>query len=163
MSFSQNSYLVVQPNCSQRWKKHFACNICKMNFAERKHLRIHMNTHTRETHFSCDQCESQFTNTMALKQHRIRTHDDKSKKKRFACVQCSKSFTSLIGLSTHIQRLHTTVRSFSCDHCTKKFVDKSDLKRHEIVHSKESPFDCNMCSKSFKKADLLKTTFEGPY
>ena len=37
----------------------------------------------------------------------------------------------------------------------KTFSDKSDMKRHELIHSGQRPYACNVCKKTFSvKSDM---------
>lgn len=33
-----------------------------------------------------------------------------------------------------------------CEHCGKTFLNQTTLRRHQAVHSKEKPFQCNFCN-----------------
>ena len=40
---------------------------------------------------------------------------------------------------------------FYCRHCPKSFPYLSHLRKHEVIHFDEKPFDCTKCSKSFRR------------
>lgn len=57
------------------------------------------------------------------------------------------------------QNLKIAVKSFECPEfgCNKVFSSSSNLTRHLIIHSGNSPFACDICSKRFnQKVNLLK-------
>ena len=45
---------------------------------------------------------------------------------------------------------------YNCDHCPKKYTDKSTLKYHTIIHTNDSPFPCQKCDKQFAIESKLK-------
>lgn len=50
------------------------------------------------------------------------------------CDQCSKSFKDKSLLIRH-KKTHGKDRPFSCAHCNRVFLSKTELRRHLTVHS----------------------------
>ena len=75
------------------------------------------------------------------------------------CPKCNKKISDVSGLRKHL-RTHGE-RRYVCgiDGCTKRFLDKSKLKRHELVHTNERPYVCAVpnCDKRFSLEYNLKT------
>ena len=45
---------------------------------------------------------------------------------------------------------------FQCETCHKNFTNNSRLKRHLLVHTKETPFICEVCNKGFSQQENMK-------
>lgn len=46
-------------------------------------------------------------------------------------------------------KVHTKERPFQCDICKKKFIQKINLTVHHRVHTGERPYKCKKCDKTF--------------
>lgn len=90
--------------------------------------------------------------------------------KEYICQieECLKVFSDLITyrkhLVTHGERLYRCTQ----EGCGKKFLDNSKLKRHQLVHTGEKPYKCDICGKCFSLDFNLRThlrthTGEKPY
>ena len=80
----------------------------------------------------CGDCGLSFNMPSSMKCHAY-TH----KELKYACPHCEKKFPFSSDQDVHAIK-HETVKQFLCDKCKKDFFMKSDLIRHEKMHSKLS-------------------------
>ncbi|KAK3755603.1 hypothetical protein QZH41_017597, partial [Actinostola sp. cb2023] len=59
--------------------------------------------------------------------------------KSYTCEHCGKKFNKSYNLKTHI-RVHTGERPYQCEVCGHGFANLGDLKRHSRTHTGEKPF-----------------------
>ena len=65
-------------------------------------------------------------------------------------------FKSSSHLTYHVRSAHTKERPYQCPDCDKSFPQLVKLKRHRLQHTGEKPFSCDVCGKSFKTRYHMK-------
>jgi len=66
--------------------------------------------------------------------------------------QCSKGFRNKNKIKRH-ELTHTGEKPFQCSLCDKWFTRKQDVKRHKLTHTGEKPFQCSFCDKQFSQKE----------
>ncbi|XP_048003779.1 PR domain zinc finger protein 5-like isoform X5 [Leguminivora glycinivorella] len=126
------------------------CVICKVECNSFKHLQEHMIVHFRN--YVCDVCDSGFINRRMQGAH-AKTHLTG----KFECSTCSKVFDTVLKLKSHERQVHTTIMYNKCGHCSEKFKDFKQKRKHlEDVHGiKKEKSKCKACDKSFSSLSAL--------
>ncbi|XP_030630411.1 zinc finger protein 729 [Chanos chanos] len=112
----------------EKEEKSHVCEHCGRTYRHAGSLLNHKNSHKTGSFF-CSVCQKEFTNLMALKNHR-RIHTEP---KRYQCLECGKAFRVSTQLICH-RRIHTKEKPFSCLLCDKSFSSKSNLRHHQKMH-----------------------------
>eukprot|EP00040_Diaphanoeca_grandis_P025810 m.143576 g.143576 ORF g.143576 m.143576 type:complete len:177 (-) comp30324_c0_seq1:58-588(-) len=71
------------------------------------------------------------------------------KNKLFTCAICGATFNRKSNLKVH-QVVHTKTKEYKCDSCGKRFGLKGALTAHMKVHTDDMPYNCSICGKKFK-------------
>ncbi|XP_071393200.1 zinc finger protein 646 [Centroberyx affinis] len=131
-------------------EKSHVCEHCGRTYRHAGSLLNHKNSHKTGSFF-CSVCQKEFTNLMALKNHR-RIHTEP---KRYQCLECGKAFRVSTQLICH-RRIHTKEKPFACLLCDKSFSSKSNLRHHQKMHQNTQAYDSSfsMDANTFMDLDM---------
>lgn len=147
----------------------FACGVCGKRLKSEALLAAHSRIHSGDKPHRCSICLRSFRHATCLKQHHVRVHlrvkvneaphaigrrKGSAQGKTFPCPICGKVFRFKSLLASH-SLIHSEIRPFSCDFCSRSFRRLSHLKRHrEVVHANgerlPESFVCHICGKDKK-------------
>lgn len=65
--------------------------------------------------------------------------------KSFKCEQCGALYFTESALKDHFNTAHKDIKPFECELCKKRFSHQRSLRKHQLTHSEERPFVCDIC------------------
>ncbi|CAG9790465.1 unnamed protein product [Diatraea saccharalis] len=152
-------------------KARVQCTECDKTFTHRAGLMNHrLSVHELNNKFPCTICDKVFRWKTSLKRH-IEKHDVKDKSSTAAyCATCGVTFSSVCSYQRHMRnslrhvtpeqlsfmwvvlkflRLHVVLR-YVCDHCKRRFADKTKLRDHIEEKHLHKTYQCHICLKPSK-------------
>ncbi len=108
----------------------------------------------------CDVCQKEFSDWRHMVRHRG-THEEGT----LSCSECDKRFFLQKGLNQHLRQVHQIKvalvprdeKRFQCDKCSKLFKKKQQLKSHVAYrHTDTKAFKCEICEKRFTDKQALQ-------
>ncbi|XP_069106812.1 zinc finger protein 782-like [Argopecten irradians] len=134
----------------------YSCNHCGRGFSDKRYMRKHDRTHTRDKNCKCQLCGKLFQTKSDMRTH-VRIHTGTQLHR---CGTCGKGFNVQMDLHRH-RRTHTGERPFPCSHCDSRFIDQRDLRKHLKTHFREERYTCDICGKSFTRKFSLVVHIQG--
>ena len=112
---------------------------CRYSNDRENNFNQHILQHLNKRQFVCEECNKQFRINSNLLRHKRYVHQ---KVRPF--VGLLNDFNKRFQTKTHLMRhqsIHSSVKSFTCDKCDKRFKTSSELKNHKkFIHSNIRPF-----------------------
>lgn len=136
-------------------KKLIPCPHCDKSFIK-PFIKNHIKRiHTERTKTKCNSCTKQFLSEYSLQRHVLREHE-KVSLTTILCSICAKGFESKRDFQVHML-VHTREKPYECDYCGKTYRTSSAVEKHiQIVHFDIKPYLCDICNKSFQSSTVLK-------
>ena len=148
----------------------FRCQECGEKYAHEVSLKRHVKSHSKSSACHvCKLCKKAFTRKDNLWRHEEKIHrllnmniDALMEKSGNDCKMCGKKLPNKKMLLAHVSRKAcsfelTTQGEFKCTLCSKFYVHKSDLMRHQRTnHGQENKkWECDKCKEEFSYKSTL--------
>ncbi|XP_044736949.1 zinc finger protein OZF-like [Chrysoperla carnea] len=130
------------------------CEVCGKSL-RRRNLRYHMTTHGERDKLNCQYCDKIFVSRETLTGHVQAYHTGSGPVYKHLCNQCGLKLRSTYHLNKHLLT-HTKERPYACDKCEKTYRTVFQLKVHTSrIHLNERNFVCTFCSQAFFDKKIL--------
>ena len=128
------------------------CMACHTK-VQKKNLGRHFEeVHKSERVYTCQYCTKKYKRWEHLLNH-LSSHE---KDKPYKCHICTATYAQSSGLYRHLQSHKTDVIPYTCAQCGKEFSRRDHLRVHMVTHTKEKPFQCDICLEEFGYESTLK-------
>ena len=113
----------------------------------------HYEKHIHQEERICDTCGKVYKCDKRWYRH-LQMHRDVKNKNLYVCKICGKVITTRIQLKAHVRQVHSKERPFVCEICGKSFKFHRFLIRHRYIHTDDKPLSCEFCGKRYAKKDI---------
>ncbi|XP_058464837.1 zinc finger protein 225-like [Malaya genurostris] len=144
--------------------KNHKCSVCNKSFKLITSLNRHLSLHDETNRpLKCSFCPVGYKFKYSLLVHENRVHNAghriRKKKKstviKFQCSTCGETFRTNYEFLNHDRIRHQLLPGTTCKLCGKNFHSRSSLRKHQIVHLQDKPYDCPHCDVAFKNTTNL--------
>lgn len=132
--------------------------VCGETFQRKVTLALHINDHTFP--IDCTICASRNIDIIKLNSSdeilsHLKEHVSRSANANI-CETCGKSYKNRYCLMQH-QLSHSNEKKYECNICFQKFVYAASIRRHKLnIHSQIKRYKCEICDKVYSTASALK-------
>ncbi|EEC13276.1 zinc finger, C2H2 type, putative, partial [Ixodes scapularis] len=121
---------------------HRSCAVCGKAFARNSDRNRHVKIHTGVRPFQCDVCSRKFRQSWHLQLSLMPPADPQAEFDNIPAYPQAESYTA--------HPLYTLQPI--CAVCGKAFARNSDRNRHVKIHTGVRPFQCDVCSRKFRQS-----------
>ena len=119
----------------------YYCDICGSKFVSKDSLHLHKTRIHFPKPATCSDCGEVFPNYDKMRAHKNKIHNP------LQCEYCDYSTGHPSHLKKHMAKHFEP--QFQCSHCDKKLKSKKSLVAHEMEHTGERPYKCDVCAAGF--------------
>lgn len=128
----------------------------------RKYERYRVKLSPSNQQTNCDICKKKMMVT-SIKLHKKQSHGMdlnnvplvENIKEKKTCKICGHVSKYVRDLKTHMKIVHERKLDYPCKYCNKKFCNRGNLNKHELIHTGGTPYQCDVCGKQFRWKNLL--------
>ncbi|XP_055306021.1 zinc finger protein 39-like [Sitodiplosis mosellana] len=113
-------------------RKPFECAVCGKKFCQKSNLKHHLSTHAKPRPVRCSKCWKRFA-----EEDKKNVHEGRCNRRFHQCHLCKVNAIHFSNLKYHMRAQHTGEKTFPCEFCEARFIQKIDadvhMKRHHGV------------------------------